>query len=140
MGIKRHKPEEIVTKLRQVEVLVGCLTSAPMGRIEDEILNIRSSPEIADSTLFSPGPIRTPLLDWYLNRQQTDREVINKGGDPEIEKRILEGKHAECVFNKVKEAIQHGNGKIGFSDAVRRIELLSASLIDKKTELPSANS
>jgi putative transposase len=23
MGIKRHKPEEIVTKLRQVEVLVG---------------------------------------------------------------------------------------------------------------------
>ena len=23
MGIKRHKPEEIVTKLRQVDVLVG---------------------------------------------------------------------------------------------------------------------
>ena len=23
MGIKRHKPEEIATKLRQVEVLVG---------------------------------------------------------------------------------------------------------------------
>ena len=23
MGIKRHKPEEFVTKLRQVEVLVG---------------------------------------------------------------------------------------------------------------------
>ena len=23
MGIKRHKPEEVVTKLRQVEVLVG---------------------------------------------------------------------------------------------------------------------
>lgn len=23
MGIKRHKPEEIVTKLRQVEVLIG---------------------------------------------------------------------------------------------------------------------
>ena len=23
MGIKRHKPQEIVTKLRQVEVLVG---------------------------------------------------------------------------------------------------------------------
>jgi putative transposase len=41
MGIKRHKPEEIVTKLRQVEVLVGqgvaravaqttgCLTQLP---------------------------------------------------------------------------------------------------------------
>ena len=25
MGIKRHRPEEIVTKLRQVEVLVGQL-------------------------------------------------------------------------------------------------------------------
>ena len=30
MGIKRHKPEEIVTKLRQVEVLVG----QGMARIE----------------------------------------------------------------------------------------------------------
>ena len=28
MGIKRHTPEEIVTKLRQVEVLIGrCLRS-----------------------------------------------------------------------------------------------------------------
>jgi hypothetical protein len=30
MGIKRHKPEEIVTKLRQVELLVG----QGMARIE----------------------------------------------------------------------------------------------------------
>ena len=33
MGIKRHKPEEIVTKLRQVEVLCGqaCRGSAMLG-------------------------------------------------------------------------------------------------------------
>ena len=36
MGIKRHKPEEIVTKLRQVEVLVG----QGMARI-DAIRQIR---------------------------------------------------------------------------------------------------
>jgi len=35
MGIKRHKPEEIVTKLRQVEVLLG----QGMARI-DAILQI----------------------------------------------------------------------------------------------------
>ena len=110
-----------------------------LAALEGEIPNM-STPEIADSTLFSLSPIRTPLLDWYLTRQQRDREVKNKGGDPEIEKRTMEGKHAERVFNKVKEAIQRGNGSIGFSDAVRRIELLSASLIDKQPEPPSANS
>ena len=30
MGIKRHKPEEIVTKLRQVEVLVGQAHGKPV--------------------------------------------------------------------------------------------------------------
>ena len=35
MGIKRHKPEEIVTKLRQVEVLVG----QGMARIKCELTN-----------------------------------------------------------------------------------------------------
>ncbi len=30
MGIKRHKPEEIVTKLRQVEVLCGHRSGEPV--------------------------------------------------------------------------------------------------------------
>lgn len=113
-------------------------TAIVLAALEDEARDL-SSPEMIDSTLFSPGPIRTPLLDWYQSRQQTDREVRERGGDPEIEERILEGKHAECVFNKVKQAIQKGNGRIGFNDAVQRIELLSASLIDEKMETSSAN-
>ena len=35
MGIKRHPPEEIVTKLRQVEVLVGCPSSYKSEVITD---------------------------------------------------------------------------------------------------------
>jgi hypothetical protein len=39
MGIKRHKPEEIVTKLQQVEVLVG----QDIARI-DAIREVRIGP------------------------------------------------------------------------------------------------
>jgi putative transposase len=41
MCIKRHRPEEILTKLRQVEVLVG----QGMGRI-DEIREIQITAQI----------------------------------------------------------------------------------------------
>ena len=34
MAIKRHKPEEVVTKLRQVEVLVGHRPPAPETIVE----------------------------------------------------------------------------------------------------------
>ena len=110
-----------------------------LAGLEDRMPNM-SSPEIVDSTLSSPGPIRTPLLDSYLSRQQTDGEVKNKGGDPEIEARQLEGEHADRVFNKVKAVIQNGHGQIGFSQAVRRLELLSATLIDKQPDPSTANS
>ncbi len=112
-------------------------TTIVLAALEDEIPNMSS---LADSTLFSPGPIRTPLLDWYLYRQQTDREIKDKGGDPEIEKRISEGKHAKRVFNKVKQEIQNGRGQIGFGQAVQRLELLSATLIDEQPKPPTANS
>lgn len=39
MGIKRHKPEEIVTKLRQVEVLCG----QPVEFILDEACNAKAA-------------------------------------------------------------------------------------------------
>ena len=99
-----------------------------LAALEDMIPNM-SLPEIDDSTLFSRKPIRTRLLDYYLSRQQTDREVREKGGDAEIQERISEGKHAELVFDKVKQEIQHaiqsGQGQIGFREAVQRLELLT---------------
>ncbi len=95
-----------------------------LAALEDKIPNM-SLPEIDGSTLFSPGPIRTRLLGYYITRQQTDRELRVRGGDPEIQERILEGKHAERVFDKVKQAIRSGQGKIGFREAVQQLELLT---------------
>ena len=87
-----------------------------LAALEDTIPNM-SLPEIDGSTMYSPGHIRTRLLDYYLSRQQTDREVREKGGDAEIQERISEGKHAERVFDKVRQEIQHairsGQGKSG---------------------------
>ncbi len=110
-----------------------------LAALEDEIPNMSPS-EMIESTLFSLGSIRTPLLDWYLDRQQTDREIKAKGGDPEIEERLSEGKHAERVFTTVQQAIRHGQGQIGFSQAVRRLELLSATLIDRQPDPSPTNS
>ena len=116
-------------------------SSIVLAALEDETRDLSPS-EIIDSTLFSPEPIRTPLLDWYKSRQQTDREVIEKGSDLEIEDHISERKHAECVFNKVSEAIQNGKGQIGFHQAVRRLELLTTTLVDndKQSDPSSVNS
>ena len=52
-----------------------------LAALEDKIPNM-SLLEIDGSTLFSPKSIRTRLLDYYLTRQQTDRDVREKGGGP----------------------------------------------------------
>ena len=66
MGTKRHKPEEIVTKLRQVEVFVG----QGMARI-DAIREVR----ITDPTFYhwrkQYGGMRTDQLK-ELKRIQKD--------------------------------------------------------------------
>ena len=96
--------------------------------------------EIDGSTLYSPKHIRTRLLDYYLSRQQTDREIREKGGDAEIQERVSEGKHAERVFDKVRQGIEHaiqsGQEQIGFREAVQRLELL----VDRQSDLSSVNS
>ena len=99
-----------------------------------------SLPEIDGSTLYSPKPIRTRLLEYYLSRQQTDREVREKGGDAEIQERVSEGKHAQRVFDKIKheiqDAIQSGQGQIGFREAVQWLELLTG----RQSDLSGINS
>ena len=46
MGIKRHTPEEIVTKLRQVEVLVGrCLRSLEVIEVLSDAMLFHGIPE-----------------------------------------------------------------------------------------------
>ena len=110
-----------------------------LATLEDKIPNMSLS-EIDGSTLYSPKHIRTRLLDYYLSRQQTDREVREKGGDAEIQERVSEGKHAERVFDKVRQGIEHaiqrGQEQIGFREAVQRLELL----VDRQSDLSSVNS
>ena len=109
-----------------------------LAALEDKIPNM-SLLEIDGSTLFSPKSIRTRLLDYYLTRQQTDRDVIEKGGDAEIQERVSEGKHAKRVFDKVKQeiqqAIQSGQGQIGFREAVQQLELLT----NRQSDLSNVN-
>ena len=84
MGIKRHKPEEIVTKLRQVEVLVG----QGMARIEA----IRQI-SIAEQTYYRwrkhyGGMVKGQLRE--LKRLQKENERLRRAvSDLTLDKLIL---------------------------------------------------
>jgi len=84
MAIKRHKPEEVVSKLRQVEVLVG----QGMARI-DAIREIR----IAEQTYYrwrkQYGGMGTNQLK-ELKRLQKENERLRKAvSDLTLDKLIL---------------------------------------------------
>jgi transposase len=84
MGSTRHKPEEIVTKLRQVEVLVG----QGMARA-DAIREVR----IAEQTYYrwrkQYGGMGTDQLR-ELKRLQTENELLRKAvSDLTLDKLIL---------------------------------------------------
>ena len=84
MGIKRHKPEEIVTKLRQVEVLVG----QRMSRI-DAIREV----QITEQTFYrwrkQYGGMGTVQLR-ELKRLQKENERLRRAvSDLTLDKLIL---------------------------------------------------
>ena len=54
--------------------------------------------------------VRSPLLDWYRDRGKS--------------------LHGSRVLSAVEGAIEDGNVEVGFSQAVRRLELVSATLIE----------
>ena len=60
--------------------------------------------------------VRSPLLEWYRGRAKS--------------------LHGSRVVTEVERAIQHGNAEVGFSQAVRRLELVSATLIEKGRTSP----
>jgi transposase len=69
MGIKRHKPEEIVTKLRQVDVLVG----QGMARV-DAIREVRVTEQTYYRWRKQFGGMGTDQLR-ELKRLQKDRAI-----------------------------------------------------------------
>ena len=85
MGIKRHRPEEIVTKLRQVEVLVG----QGMSRIDA----IREVVQITEQTFYrwrkQYGGMGTVQLR-ELKRLQKENERLRRAvSDLTLDKLIL---------------------------------------------------
>ena len=83
---------------------------------------------------WSPtDPLPSPLLDRYRNWDRTDREVFEEEGSVDAAN-AAEAKHAARVVRIVEEEIRRGGREIGFGHAVRRLELLSATLIDHQAD------
>lgn len=77
--------------------------------------------------------MRSPLLDRYRNWGRTDRELFEEEESEDVA-RLADTTHAKDVASIVEQMIQRGRGRIGFSHAVRRLELLSAALIDNQPD------
>ena len=110
-----------------------------LAGLENAMADMNRS-EVYESSLSSPGPIHTPLLDWYQNRQQTVSKDTQNGGIVYEEARFPEYKHAEQVFNQVKQAIVEGQGQIGYRQAVQRLELLSSTLFEQQSDQAAVSS
>jgi len=84
MGTKRHKPEEIVTKLRQVEVLVG----QGVARIE-AIREVRITEQTYYRWRKQYGGMRSDQLK-ELKRLQKENERLRRAvSDLTLDKLIL---------------------------------------------------
>lgn len=84
MATKRHKPEEIVTNLRQVEVLVG----QGMARV-DAIREVRITEQTYYRWRKQYGGMRTDQLR-ELKRPQKENERLRKAvSDLTLDKLIL---------------------------------------------------
>ena len=80
----------------------------------------------------------SPLLDRYENWDRTDRNLFE--GEELDDATRRESKHAERVARMVNQQLEWGTTEIGFNDAVRRLELLSNSLIDNHVSLSPKSS
>ena len=109
------------------------------GRVAFETTLILAGLENEISNEAPPEAIRSPLLDWYRNWERTDRELF-EDDESEDSARLAEGEHAKRVAGAVEQEIQWGKAQIGFSHAVRRLELLSATLIDNQSDPSAENS
>ena len=84
MGIKRHKPEEIVTKLRQVEVLCG----QGMPRI-DTIRQIGITEQTYYRWRKQYGGMRTDQLKELKRLQKENERLCKAVSDLTLDKLIL---------------------------------------------------
>jgi len=117
MGIKRHTPEEIVTKLRQVEVLIGrCLRSLEVIEVLSDAMLFHGIPEHSRS---DNGPEMTSkrVRNWlqligvqtlFIEPGSPWENGYNESFNGKLRDQLLNGE----VFYSLKEAtpkdpIQH---------------------------------
>ncbi len=81
----------------------------------------------------------SPLWNRYRNSDRADNELFERGETGAVA-RLAETEHAEKVSNFVEREIRHGRRVIGFDDAVRRLELLSATLINNQPDSSPSDS
>ncbi len=97
--------------------------------VEFEVAIILAALEESIPNMSPSETPHTPLLDKYRSWERIDRELHED--DDEDPTQHAEHKHARLVTSIVENKIQRGEGLIGFGQAVQRLELLSATLIDK---------
>ena len=104
-----------------------------------EVAVILAGHEDALANWSPTDPLPSPLLDRYRNWDRTDREMFEEEGSEDAARKA-EAHHAERVARTVEEAVFRGGAQIGFGDAVRRLELLSATLINNPPDPSAENS
>ena len=109
MGIKRHTPEEIVTKLRQVEVLIGrCLRSLEVIEVLSDAMLFHGIPEHSRS---DNGPEMTSkrVRNWlqligvqtlFIEPGSPWENGYNESFNGKLRDQLLNGE----VFYSLKEA------------------------------------
>ena len=114
MGIKRHTPEEIVTKLRQVEVLIGrCLRSLEVIEVLSDAMLFHGIPEYSRS---DNGPEMTSkrVRNWLqLIGVQT---LFIEPGSP------WENGYNESFNGKLRDQLLNGEVFYSFKEATIIIE------------------
>ena len=114
MGIKRHTPEEIVTKLRQVEVLIGrCLRSLEVIEVLSDAMLFHGIPEHSRS---DNGPEMTSkrVRNWLqLIGVQT---LFIEPGSP------WENGYNESFNGKLRDELLNGEIFYSFKEATIIIE------------------
>ena len=114
MGIKRHTPEEIVTKLRQVEVLIGrCLRSLEVIEVLSDAMLCHGIPEHSRS---DNGPEMTSkrVRNWLqLIGVQT---LFIEPGSP------WENGYNESFNGKLRDELLNGEVFYSFKEATIIIE------------------
>ena len=95
----------------------------------------------AEDAVHGLSPVDTlssPLLDRYRTWDPSGRESL-QDADAKNPADTVRANHAIQVAGTVDHAVQHGQGLIGFSDAVRRLELFSTALIDSRPDVSAGN-